>query len=91
MLSDFDALLEEFKSNHALFEINISNQFGVITILIYNKKSSKRKLAMIDQTKEREKNVLKDLNQANLNIINSWLVVPMIKQSKYGIWKRSSA
>ena len=62
MLSQFDFLLEGFKSNQATFEINVSKQFDKIRFKTdlqreeLKKKIDEIALEMIDQTKEREKN-----------------------------------
>ena len=77
MLSQFDAFLEGFKSNESSFEINISKQFDEIRNKIdlqreeLKKKIDEIALEMIDHTKEKEKNLLNDLNRANSSIINS--------------------
>ena len=77
MLSAFDTLLEEFKTNQEAFEINISKQFDEIRFKIdlqreeLIEKIDEIALEMIDQTKEREKTLLSDLNRANSNIINT--------------------
>ena len=77
MFSEFDCLLEEFKSNQANFEIIISERFNEIRNKIdlqreeLKKKIDEIALEIIDQTKEKENNLIKDLNLANSNIINT--------------------
>jgi hypothetical protein len=77
MLAYFEYLLEGFKSNQEHFEINISKQFDEIRFKIdlpreeLKKKIDEIALEMIDQTKEGEKTLLKDLNRANSNIFNT--------------------
>ena len=77
MLSEFDCLLEDFKSNQANFEINISERFNEIRNKIdiqreeLKKKIDEIALEMIDQTKDKEKKLIKDLSLANSNIINT--------------------
>ena len=71
MLADFDAFLEEFTSNKSDIEINISKQFDDIRNKIdLQREELKNKiddiaLEMIGQTKERENNLLNNLNRAN--------------------------
>ena len=77
MLSNCDTLLKEFNSNQANFEIKISKIFDQIRRKIdLHREELKNKiddiaLEMIRKTKEKEKNLLNDLNIANSNIINS--------------------
>ena len=79
MLEYFETLLEGFKLSQEHFEINISKQFDEIRFKIdlqreeLKKKIDEIALGMIDQTKEREKTLLKDLNRANSNILNTGL------------------
>jgi WD40 repeat protein len=80
MFSEFDCLLEEFKSNQANFEINISERFNEIRNKIdlqreeLKKKIDEIALEIIDQTREKEKNLIKDLSLVNSNIINTGVV-----------------
>ena len=66
ILSDFDALLQKFKSSQENFEINISKHFDDIRNKIDLQREELKKkiddiaLEMIDQTKEKEKTLLKD-------------------------------
>ena len=77
ILLDFDALLEKFKSSQENFEINISKHFDDIRNKIDLQREELKKkiddiaLAMIDQTKEKEKTLLKELNRANSDILNT--------------------